>query len=183
MACKHTGTKVEALQLWAQSEGMPSWAFNWLATERSGFGGTKYNSAGVFAYPTFAAGIAATAATIEQTNMKHILAAFRKNSDLHAIYVAINSSPWCTTKHKDGSYGPCQNGLYPVALEEALTGGRTPAGGTRRGPTGLPPNSPYGKAGLPPPWDWSATVADAAAKLQARHPIRAGYAAAIRHIR
>lgn len=154
-----------ALTLWAQSEGMPSWANNWLATERSGFGGTKYNKAGVWAYPSFEAGIAATVATIKQPNMSGILSGFRTRSNLAGLYLAINDSPWCPG---------CQHGHYPVAIYDYLlhiVGGK-PAPGVFGG---FPVQGPT----QPPDFDWSATVNSTATVVGAHARKVSGYASNI----
>lgn len=119
-------TSEDALLWWAQSEGMPPSANNWLATTEPGFGGTVYNSAGVRAYPTEADGIAATKATLENGSYAPILAAFRGRHSLAAIWEAVNASPWCSG---------CQGGKYPVVLYDNLGGSHAP-------PPPPPPPSP-----------------------------------------
>lgn len=102
-----------ALQLWAASEGMPPSENNWLATTEPGFGGRVVNSAGVRAYPSQAAGVAATWATLSGRAYMNVVTAFRDVAGLGAVWAAVNASPWC---------GGCQSGLYPVALHNALSG-------------------------------------------------------------
>lgn len=118
----------DALQWWADSEGMPSWANNWLATTEPGFGGVIYNSAGVRAYPTLADGVDATAATLGFGAYRGVVAAFRAGTSLQDIWAEVNSSPWC---------GGCQGGLYPVVLFRNL--GATPSPNPPPGPPPPPP--------------------------------------------
>lgn len=172
LKCPVTNVSSLALSLWAASEGMPSYAHNWLATTRSGFGGYKYNKAGVWVYPTFAAGIAATAATISQHNMADILTALRKAQSLAKIYKAINASPWCKG---------CQHGTYPSALLVYLT--QHPPSGAGLPVLAQPPGSapPFPVQGptQPPDFDWSATIGETAKAID-RHTSRIhGYAANI----
>ena len=157
-----------ALGLWAASEGMPDYANNWLATERGGYGGAKFNAAGVWSYPTFAAGVQATVDTISQANMAPIATALRQARSLSFIYDAINASDWC---------GGCQNGRYPEALYNYLTG---LVGGVQSpGRTfGVPVQEPT----QPPAWDWSDHVRDAARSVSAAARHVSGYADAIRRL-
>jgi len=137
-----------ALYYWAASEGMPAWENNWLATTLSCCGGHSVNSVGVKAYPTVADGVQATWQTLEFGAYSSVVSTFRQGKSLTAIYDAINGSPWC---------GGCQNGHYPVALYDYLTGrgGGPPPGGGAGGGGTLP---------LPPPPssdtadDWSGHV-------------------------
>lgn len=143
-----------ALDLWAQSEGAPDWRHNWLNTTLNGYGGTSINSVGVKAYPTFAAGVKATASTLRQGNMSGIYYALTSGVDIQVIFTAINASPWC---------GGCQSGHYPVILYNYLHGlGRFPntvvVAGTR------PPPPPAD----PPGWDWSVHVRAAADQIDNR---------------
>lgn len=112
---------VLALHLWAQSEGMPAWENNWLATTEPGFGGHSVNSAGVQAYPSESAGVAAIVAnlSIPGYGYPRILDALRGDKGLVAIADAVNLSEWCKG---------CQNGEYPIALWQHI-GGTLPAGG------------------------------------------------------
>lgn len=107
-----------ALMKWAQSEGMPTGDNNWLATTLDGYGGWAVNGAGVKHYPTLAAGVGATVATLELGYYTGIVAALRQGTTLAAIYRAINASPWCRG---------CQGGRYPVALAQAVAAGPGPA--------------------------------------------------------
>lgn len=148
------GDNALALDLWAQSEGAPGWRHNWLNTTLSGYGGVSVNSVGVKAYPTFAAGVKATAATLSQSNMSGIRYALVSGLDIQVIYSAINASPWC---------GGCQGGHYPVVLYNYLRGlgqfpGTSVVAGTR------PPPPPAD----PPAWDWSAHVRTAADQIDNR---------------
>lgn len=118
---------VSALQWWAESEGMPAWENNWLATTIDGFGGRVVNSAGVKAYPSVQEGVAATAATLRYGAYRNVVAAFQAGQSLVDIWSAINSSPWCSR---------CQNGLYPVVLFDNLHAVVSGAGGVIQAPGG-----------------------------------------------
>lgn len=160
------------LTLWAQSEGMPKWANNWLATTRSGFGGYRYNKAGVFVYPSFEAGVAATAATIKQHNMAGILTAFRHKDTAAKIFDAINASPWCKG---------CQGGVYPVALFHYVTTvapPSTPLPGASPPPGSAPPFPVQGPT-QPPDFDWSDSVRQTASAIDGHTGHIHGYAANI----
>lgn len=114
----------EALNLWAESEGVAATSNNPLAVcchpdgntgciAQCGPGGSP-----IYSYGTRAAGVAATASFLSGSNSSGIVAALRDpNATLGSIYAAINGSHWC--------YG-CQNGHYPVDLFQAL-GGNAPA--------------------------------------------------------
>lgn len=98
---------VDALQWWADSEGMPSWENNWLATTIGGYGGYPVNSAGVKAYPTVQDGVDATAATLRGGAYSGVVTNLQYGNSLSDIWSAVNASPWCSR---------CQGGLYPVVL-------------------------------------------------------------------
>lgn len=126
-----TSPNLQALTLWAQSEGMPAWENNWLATTLTGYGGYVVNGVGVKAYPTDPDGVGATVASLLLPAYAGVVNAFRANLGLVAIWEAVNQSPWC---------GGCQSGHYPVALWQASSGGLnvttihiTPPGGTAWG--------------------------------------------------
>lgn len=103
---------VDALQWWADSEGMPAWENNWLATTIDGYGGRVVNSAGVKAYPTVLDGVNATWATLSYPVYRPVVTAFRAGSGLENIWSAVNASPWCNG---------CQGGKYPVVLYNHLS--------------------------------------------------------------
>lgn len=73
-----TGAKAAAdlpvLEAVADSEGAPGSRENPLDTTKPGYGGVSINSVGVKQYPTAAAGAAATAATLAQSNFAVLLA-------------------------------------------------------------------------------------------------------------
>lgn len=121
---------VSALQWWADSEGMPAWENNWLATTIDGFGGYAVNSVGVKAYPSVQAGADATVATLMGGAYSHVVNALRDGSSLVEIWSAVNSSPWCAH---------CQNGLYPVVLFDNLHATPTASPPPASGP---PPSHP-----------------------------------------
>lgn len=122
---------VDALQWWADSEGMPLSENNWLATTLAGYGGYAVNSAGVKAYPTVEAGAQATAATLLLPAYRNVVTAFQDGNSLVDIWQTINSSPWCSR---------CQNGLYPVVLFNNL----------HATPTTSPPPNPAPPPSAPP---------------------------------
>ena len=110
---------LEALLLWAQSEGTPDSWNNPLATTLDCCGGTNVNSAGVKAYPTVNDGTAATWRTLQGSGYAAVRKAIRDNDSWSDIWSAVNASPWCSG---------CQSGLYPVALYDAIkAGGHIPA--------------------------------------------------------
>lgn len=100
-------TGITALTLWAQSEGMPAWTHNPLATTLRHGGGRSINSAGVQAYPSHRIGVEATALTLSGLGYVHVLNAINGGFGLESIWRAINASPWCRG---------CQSGRYPEAL-------------------------------------------------------------------
>lgn len=109
-------TNIRAMQLWAQSEGMPPSENNPLATSWDGYGGVAINATGVKRYPTITDGVHATAATLALPAYNHIVTALVTTAGLVPIWQAINASPWCRG---------CQGGKYPVALYDALAGSVT----------------------------------------------------------
>jgi hypothetical protein len=68
------------LKAWARAEGGTA-RYNPLNTTEPWPGATDYNSAGVKNYPTGAAGIAATAATLVNGHYDGIVADFRRRKD------------------------------------------------------------------------------------------------------
>jgi len=69
---------------------------NPLATTRTGFSGTNFNSAGVKNYPTFSLGMRATVATIKLAPYKKLRDAIYAGTSAHAIAREIVASPWGT---------------------------------------------------------------------------------------
>ena len=141
----------DALQWWADSEGMPASDNNWLATTIGGFGGYPVNSVGVKAYPTVQAGAQATVATLQGGAYAGVVNAFRDGNSLVDIWQQVNASPWCRG---------CQNGLYPVVLFRNL--GATPT-------TSPPPNS--GPPPTRPPQDAKDQVSIAWGDLANAHRV------------
>lgn len=125
----YNATTLEALILWADSEGTPDRWNNPLATTEGWPGAYDVNSAGVKAYPSQNAGIGATVKTLRLGYYSAVVRAIRSNAGMQAIYDAINASPWCAH---------CQGGRYPIALYDALA---------RQGHIPKPPQPP----GPPPP--------------------------------
>lgn len=102
-----SGIQVEILDLWAQSEGMPASANNWLACGTPWPGSRPYNSSGVQIYGTFNAGSSAIAWSLNHPPYVPIANGFRRAPGLVTMWKLINASPWCPS---------CQTGRYPVAL-------------------------------------------------------------------
>lgn len=69
---------------------------NGLATTRTGYGGTDFNSAGVKNYPTFSLGMQATLATINLAPYKKLRDAIHVGTSAHDIAREIVASPWGT---------------------------------------------------------------------------------------
>lgn len=89
------------LMLWAQAEGgFRQGAAHWnpLNTTQPAAGATDYNSVGVKNYPSERAGIAATAATLNNGRYGAVLDALRR-SDIKAAAKAVVASPWGTKPH------------------------------------------------------------------------------------
>lgn len=145
---------VSALQWWAESEGMPAWENNWLATTIDGFGGYAVNSVGVKAYPSVQAGADATVATLMGGAYANVVSAFRDGNSLVDIWQTVNSSPWCSR---------CQNGLYPVVLFDNL----------HATPTTTPPPNP-GPPPTAPPQDAKDQVSIAWGDLANAHRLVTG---------
>ena len=171
-----SGTTLEALELWADSEGVPDSWNNPLATTLSGYGGTDVNSAGVKKYPSEQDGIDATVATLRGGPYGAVISAIKGNKGLEAIWSAVNASPWC---------GGCQSGKYPVALYDAIVGGAPP-------PAPKPGTPPLG-GGAPPSTNpgipgtvysaWSALAERTGAGAGAQIANMTGYATIIREAR
>lgn len=71
-------------------------------------GAVSVNSVGVKAYPNWATGIKATAATIAQTNMRPIAVALKNNVDPKAFLTAVTQTPWCPRTDAYGNPTGCQ---------------------------------------------------------------------------
>ncbi len=115
---------LEALNLWAQSEG--SVTNNPLATSGKGPGATKCvaqcgSSSPIYEYDTVSDGVAQMAKFLQGSNYTRIVKALVGNADLASIYQAINGSKWCAG---------CQSGHYPVDLFTAVGGGSAAISGT-----------------------------------------------------
>jgi len=111
-----------ALDLWAQSEGMDSSWFNWLAhTDRVAgcyapalLPDGSRNTDGVVRCPTHAAGVIATVYALSLPYYTRVIFWLRQDltkDKLDSIWLAINDSPWC---------GHCQGGHYPIRLYNYL---------------------------------------------------------------
>lgn len=132
-----------ALHLWSQSEGYnnptASGTYNWLASNSPN---------GITPYPSYTAGVNATAAALKNPRYANVVKALAKATDqpthtspnlliskpgLAMIWTAINVSGWCTGHA--GRRSTCQNGKYPTALysfmghaEGSATTGVVPTG-------------------------------------------------------
>ncbi|MHB1853483.1 MAG: hypothetical protein ACYCSJ_01465 [Acidimicrobiales bacterium] len=138
-----SSVQVAVLDLWAQSEGMPDSANNWLACGTPWPGSTTFNSTGVQIYPTYNAGTSAIAWSLNHPPYTDIGNAFRAAPGMVRLWQLINASPWC---------GGCQTGHYPIALwtvagkpsqrtpvgTPTATPGAHPTPTTTGGPTGIP---------------------------------------------
>lgn len=109
-----TTANLEAFSLWAQSEGMPANAHNWLAisTYTKGASAPPYPYSEPF-YDTIWDGASATAQFLTGSNYDAVRLAFQDGNSLLNTYAAINASPWCAG---------CQTGHYPIALWDYLAG-------------------------------------------------------------
>lgn len=116
------------LDLWAQSEGMPSDWFNWLAYtgHTSGCYAARRlpdgssNRDGVDYCPSHEAGVLNTVAMLSSSPFSHVLYFMHTDyskDKLYNIWLAINQSAAC---------GGCQNGHYPVRLYQYLHGHGAP---------------------------------------------------------
>src|SRR3974390_2030429 len=130
LGAPQSNTNLYALNLWAASEGTPSYIKNWLATTLVCCGGSQYISSGVQQYPTVADGVEATYLTLVGGGYSKVVAEFQVGTSLYGIWDAINSSPWCSG---------CQKGHYPIAWYNALGSNPPPGGGGGGGGGGGPP--------------------------------------------
>lgn len=156
-----TSNNIAALSMWAQSEAMPGWTYNWLAATQPVSGAKEYNGSGVKVYPTADAGITATVHTLLLPPYAPIVRALKGKASLAALFDAINTSPWCAG---------CDGGRYPAVLWAATYGkGQGTPGGAPRSDS-------------PPEWDWSAKVHAAANQFSAAATGPADAARAIRSL-
>lgn len=118
---------VEALDLWAQSEGVDPAYLNPLASGTPWAGSHAINAAGVQAYPSEAAMVGAYAYSLTHDPYTAIAGALRAGENLVVLWKVVNASQWCSG---------CQTGHYPVALWTAA--GRP----THATPTGSPAVTP-----------------------------------------
>ncbi len=95
LGAPQTAENVRAITAWAQAEGTRA-ANNPLATTESAPGATNFNSVGVKNYPTYAEGVQATVATLQNGRYSNILAALANGSSAQAVAQAIAQSPWGT---------------------------------------------------------------------------------------
>ena len=144
----YSADTLDALLLWAQSEGTPDSWNNPLATTLDCCGGTDVNSDGVKAYPTVNDGTSATYRTLQGSAYSAVVSAIRNNASWSDIWSAINASPWCSG---------CQSGLYPVALYDAIKAGGhipQPSPGGGGGGNSPPAEAPAGvDAGVIAAWE------------------------------
>lgn len=107
-----TPVNFQALTLWAQSEGMPATANNWLATSLRGPGSrTPTPPYSEPFYTSVITGARATSDTLVGGGYGGVVAALQQGTSLRDIYLAINASPWCAG---------CSTGRYPIALYQAV---------------------------------------------------------------
>lgn len=140
---KPSAAQLQALSLWAQSEGTNPANNNWLATSLKG---SAYPTSGVIAenggntipaYSSQATGVAATVQSIKNNPAIAVVLGAGNTVSLQGIFAVINASSWCKG---------CQNGLYPVALADFINGNpaKYPGGAV---PAGSPPNNSAPTAG------------------------------------
>lgn len=95
LGAPETSENIRAITAWAQAEGTKA-AFNPLATTRSAPDTTNFNHVGVKNYPTYAEGVQATAATLQNGLYNNILAALAQGNDAQSVAQAVASSRWGT---------------------------------------------------------------------------------------
>jgi hypothetical protein len=95
LACPRSRKNMIALVAWMEGEGSKA-RYNPLATTHTWPGATNFNSAGVKHYPTLAAGIQATIATLKNGHYQPILAALKRGDNIQHIAAAVEASPWGT---------------------------------------------------------------------------------------
>lgn len=113
---------LDALALWAQSEGVAAGANNPLATTDHAPGSTPYPPApAVQQYVSVAQMVSVYVGKFESTLYAAVGAALKNDAGEAAVWHAVNQSPWCAG---------CQGGLYPSALHAAAftTGAQPPVG-------------------------------------------------------
>ena len=129
-----TDVNRQALILWAQSEGMPPEANNWLAISSHDIGWmpppAPYSEP---FYATYAEGVEATGHFLAGSNYDQVRHFFSIGTNLVDIYLAINGSPWCSG---------CQSGHYPIDLYQAVAadlggGGSEPTPGPGQTPSSV----------------------------------------------
>lgn len=91
------GSLANALALVAQIQAEGGGAkFNPLNTTLPAVGATDYNKVHVKNYMTYEQGVAATAATLRQTNMAKLHTALMSGKDAATYWAVLPSSPWGT---------------------------------------------------------------------------------------
>lgn len=120
MGAPVTPANLKALELWHTSEGTNPSTYNWLAISD---GANRWphgaclaqcgSSSPIYAFPSQAVGVQATAAFLRGSYYTAVVDAFRNNAGLAGIFQAINASPWCRG---------CQSGRYPNALYQGING-------------------------------------------------------------
>ena len=149
-----TDTNVNLLVAWAYCElktgsGNP-WAWNNpLSTTQPGFGGTPANSAGVMRYPTQAAGIAATVATLTNGRYGQIVDALKTSNASEFFAARGEMATWGTNlaciQEKYDHLPPPPAQAVPLASNAAAVLAETPASAA---PTAAAT-----------PWGWGAVAA------------------------
>lgn len=139
---------------WHESEGTPDSWHNPMATTYACCGGVNVNSAGVKKYPTWDAGMLATAHTLRLSYYTDVVRELKQGNSLLQLWKAINASPWCKG---------CQGGTYPTVIYKNLGASAPPVpggqgGGTVQGPT------------LEQQWDWSQKVEHTGQAGKNTHP-------------
>lgn len=132
LGAPNVGGNVDALTMWADSEGVQPWANNWLATSWRTLDSVNYNDAGVQAYPDQQTGVEAIGDTLLKSDPRYgyglIVDGFREQlGTSFQMWDYVNKSSWCSG---------CDGGFYPNVWYAWLQGqGLIEQGVSGGGPT------------------------------------------------
>lgn len=139
-----TAANVPALIRWQAGEGTQA-RFNPLATTEPWAGATEFNTAGVKNYPSYAAGIEATVATLRNGDYGAILDQLEHADTDEAILAAVRESPWGTKTFGSADWpGFPQNDRPEPAPVPPIPPGPQPGPTPSAGPFPLPVGAWYG---------------------------------------
>jgi hypothetical protein len=166
-----SAVNLQALRLWAASEGMAPEYHNPLATTLVVGASHPINSVGVQRYANNRDGAKAIAHTLRESRYDAVRAAFHKGNSLRHIYEAINGSLWC--------HG-CQHGHYPVGIYQQLV-----MEGKATQVANLPANRPQHRSGdiTPAGDDWSPIIRASAGRFAHAARKMAAHRARLRTLR